>query len=159
MLLKDGGKVAFRHIVLESAVAEDELRLHGRRQFREPGGDAQGVWFNLRAGGLRGQAHQQHARADAMDGLACNDPLLDWYGENEPELQHQFKENVRLAAPSLDMLGVILQRPGQVVAVRFPGADLAGIEFEDTVAKVAGKEWIFVFNLFPGTAKALNPSL
>ena len=42
----------------------------------------------------------------------------------------------------------------EIIAVRHPRANIAGVELEDTEAKVACKHWVVVFDLLRGTAKA-----
>ena len=54
------------------------VRLAGRGQFLVPGHDAQRQRFDLGGGDLRGEADEQRAGADAVDGLAGDGLLSRW---------------------------------------------------------------------------------
>ena len=76
MLLEDGGEVGLGHIVGKGAVAEDHGAFTRRSQCLVPLDDAEGQRLDFLAGDLRGEADEEGARADAVDGLAGNGLLF-----------------------------------------------------------------------------------
>ena len=62
---------------------------------------------------------------------------LDGHAEVEAELEQQLVEHVRLGAVGLQVLHGVEQRLVEVVAVRLPRADVAGVELEDAEAEIA----------------------
>ena len=103
---------------------------------------------------MRSEANYKRARADAMNGFACDTFHFDRGGEVKAEFQKQLVENILLAAVGFQMLNGLLQCLGQIVAVRLPSLDIAGVELENAKAIVSCKHRILVFNLFTGTAEA-----
>ena len=80
---------------------------------------------------------------------------LDGHGQVEAELEEQLEEDVLLGAVGLQVLDVIFQRLLEVVAVRFPRPDVAGVELEDAEAEVAGEHWVLRLDLLRSAAEAL----
>ena len=85
----------------------------------------------------------------AGDGL-----LLDRNGQVEAELEQQLEEDVLLGAVGLQVLDGLFKRLRKIVAVRFPGPDVAGGELEDAEAEVAREHRVLFPNLLAGTAQA-----
>src|SRR5690606_24304548 len=85
------------------------------------------------------KAGDQDAAANAMHGLVGKIPLLNRHAEIETKLEQQLVKDVCLAAVALQMHLVVEKRLLEVVPVRLPRMDVAGVELEDAKAGVAGK--------------------
>ena len=154
MLLEDGGDVGLGHVVGEGAVAEDHGALARWGQRLVPVHDAEGQRLDFLSGDLRGEADEQRAGADAVDGLASEGLLLDGHGQVEAELEEQLEEDIRLGAVGLEVLDRFFERLREVLAVRFPRPNVTGGQLEDAEAEVAGKQRVLFPNLLAGTAQA-----
>ena len=109
----------------------------GRGEFLVPLDDALRQRLHLAALDLLGEAGDQDAAADGVHVLAGDRARLDGHAEVEAELEQQLVEDVRLGAVGLQVLDGVEQRLVEVVAVRLPRADVAGVELEDAEAEVA----------------------
>ena len=141
-------------VVSEGAVAEDDGCFARRRQLGVPRRHSVGEGFDVVPGNLVVEASDQRTGADGTDQLARDGARLDGHAEIKPELQQQLVEDVLLTAVGLDVFDVGQQRPFQVVTVRFPGADVGGVELEDAKAEVAREHGILVLDLLCGAAEA-----
>ena len=66
--------------------------------------------------------------------------FLDRHRELEAELEQKLEENVLLGAIGFHVLDGIEKRFREILAVRVPGADVGGVEFEDAEAEI-GAMW------------------
>ena len=153
MLVENGVQVGFGDIVAEGAVPEHAGGVADRGQLVVPADDTQRQGFDFVPADLFRQTGKEHTAADGMDGLAGNVPVFHGHAEVQAELEQQLVEQISLAAARFDVLNGIEQGLFQVVSVRLPGANVAGVEFEDAKTDVARKQRIVGFDLLTGTAE------
>ena len=93
----------------------------------------------------------------ARTDFARDGPGLDGHAEIVSELEQKLVKDIFFASIRFDVVDAVEQCTFEIVAVRFPRADVGGIELEDAEAEVAGRTSGFSSscNLLCGAAQAL----
>ena len=120
-----------------------------------PLGNTEGQRLDFFPNDLLVKANDQCSGTNGAHGLARDGPGLDWDAEVKTKLEQQFVEDVVFATIRLDVVNAVEKRFFQIIAVRFPGTDVGGVEFEDTKTEVACEHRGPVFYLLGGATKTL----
>ena len=127
VLVEDGRQVGLGHVIGERAVAKDHdtLASWGLLFVPRDYAKSQGLGLPLRDGA--GEADEENATADAVDGLVGNGALNDRHAEVEAELEEQLEEDILLRAVGLEVNnrgfegvgGELLLSPQSVEIIKF----------------------------------------
>ena len=127
MLLENGGEIRLGDIIGEGAVTKDNSRLACGVQFLVPVDHTERQRFDICNSNPFGEAHQKRPSADTLYLLSAEGLLLDGHTQVKPKLQQQFVEDVNLVPVGFDVVDAFEQCLVQVIAVRFPGANVGGV--------------------------------
>ena len=125
MLLKNGCKVGLCNVISKGTVAENRGCFSCWCKLFVPCNNALGERLNLITGDMSSKADKQHTTADGVNLFTCKRPFLDRNTEVKAKFEEQFIENVRLGAVSLQMIYRVGKSKLKVLAIRFPGIDVA----------------------------------